>query len=374
MKNAIFLITDARFAKITGAVGKRLARQWECDVHVFVEDENADLVDVPGGSDIRVHRNKIKASLPRNIPLYERWPHIVFLRCFATTLLKDYDRLLYLDADILCERADQSIWGIELADAGLGAVTDAATIDRAPLATGLPRAEWLSRIGVSSDRYFNAGVMLIDPARLDCEMVNRKLAHYYDDRHFAGIKSQDFFNHAFDGRWTELNPRWNYQPPFFELGLDGWIDPVFLHFCSSNKPWFFPDNPGASGSRLEHEKAFFEILEEAGISPHEVAASAQHKKSNAHYRTSKMLRARLRATLSRFGVRMGKERRARATWLAQRRKMIDYLNTAHRDGRFADALARSTHPPLTSDLKFDGRKLWLQHSPQMPDERPLAAN
>ncbi|TDH38935.1 hypothetical protein E2A64_07545 [Pseudohoeflea suaedae] len=351
MKNAIYMITDLRFVKITGALGSRLSKQWGCDVHVFVEGRGAETVDVPGAANIHIHRNRIKFDLPDDIPVSEKWPRVVFLRNYAPSLLRDYDRILYLDVDMLCEKVDHSIWDIDL-PYGFGAVSDTATIDKSPRGTGLSREEWLDRIGVESGRYFNSGMMLIEPARWDIGLLGQRLANYYKNRDVHGIKSQDFLNHALDGRWTELSPRWNYQPPFFELGVDDWVDPVFLHFCTPIKPWFLPDHPGASNRRIAHEEAFFRILDEAGVDPRDVAIPG-------HYKRIRALRRSFRRILSEKGIRTPKERRERALWSERREKMVRYLRNAQKDHLFADPLALEAEPELSGRLHFDGRNLWL---------------
>ncbi|MCQ2006232.1 glycosyltransferase family 8 protein [Rhizobium sp. NRK18] len=356
LKYAIYLITNLRFVKVTGALGRRLSRQWGCDVHVFVEGQGAEAIDVPGASDIHVHRNRIRFDLPDNVPVSEKWPRVVFLRNYAPSLLRDYDRLLYLDVDILCERVDHSIWDIELPH-GIGAVSDTATIDKAPRGTGLSREEWLDRLGVTGGRYFNSGMMLIDPARWDNGALGHRLSSYYQNRDVRGIKSQDFLNHAMDGLWTELSPRWNYQPPFFELGIDEWVDPVFLHFCTPIKPWFLPGHPGASNRRIEHEEAFFRILDEAGVDPGEVAIPG-------HYKRIRALRRAFRRVLSEKGIRTPKEHRERHLWSERREKMVRYLRTAQRNHDFADPLAMEIEPELSGSLRFDGRNLWLEPQPR----------
>ena len=359
-KHAIYLITDLRFSKMTGALAERLAQQWGCDVHVFVEDRNAAFAAIPGAKDIHVHFNRIKFDLPDTVPGSENWPSAGLLRIYAPSLLPDYDRLLYLDIDILCEKVDHSLWDIDLPH-GIGAVSDAVTIDQAPHGTGLSRAEWLDRIGVASGRYFNSGMMVIDPARWDIAVLRHKLSGYFGQRAIHGTKSQDFINHALDGRWTELSPRWNFQPPFFELGLDAWVDPVFLHFCTPIKPWLAPDRPGVSDPRIEHERAFFRIRDDAAINPSDTAATSSTTRFKAFGR-------KVRRVLSTFGIQTGKERRKRASWRERRAKMSGYLRNAQRDRIFADPLAFDSEPPSSGVLRFDGCNLRFdpgqsQHAP-----------
>lgn len=349
--HAIYMITDARFLQLGRAQSNHLAAQWNCDVHLFVEAPELEVVMPVGNLRVKIHLNKLEAVLPENIPVSSKWPRVVFLRNYAPQLLSDYDRIMYLDIDILSRKADPSIWALDL-PAGIGAVSDSATLHKAPIDTGLEREEWLERIGVTSGHYFNAGVLLIDPARWDCEMLERKLDGYFDNRNVRAIKSQDFLNHALDGVWTELSPRWNYQPPFFELGLDERIDPVFVHFCNHIKPWFFPGHPGASNERIYHEEAFFMMMRAIEVDPREVAELH-------HMRPAKQLLRRFRAFLSERGVILPKEKQLRQFWSERKARLIRHMQEATVAGRFADRPDLDLDLPQTESLRFDGQKLWL---------------
>ena len=349
MSFAIYLVSDERFMLVALAQAERLAEQWGCDVHVFLEDERLSSAPRVGSARVRVHLNEICATLPEGVPLSGKWPKVVYSRNHVPDLLDGYDRLLYLDVDILPLKADESLWDIEI-PGGLGAVADAATLHRGPLDTGLPRDRWLDGIGVKSGRYFNSGMLLIEPRKWDAARIHAALSDYFRGRQVRAIKSQDFLNHLYDGQWTELSPRWNFQPPLFELGLESQIDPVFLHFCNRIKPWFFPGFPGASGQRAEHENAFFEMILSAGIAPKDVAEMDE-------YRSGRQARKAIRAFLARIGIRSGRQRAEMTSWNERSSRIGQYLLEQVNAGSFADSIPHGTSRPTPRSLRFDGQSV-----------------
>ncbi|KEO58901.1 glycosyltransferase family 8 protein [Thioclava indica] len=339
MRHAIYLVSDARYLPIAKAQANFLADQWGCDVHVFVEDDALKDVQPPANARVTFHLNSLAAELPNNIPVSRKWPRAVFLRNYAPRVLADrYDRVLYLDTDVWSRKADPALWSFDLPN-GLGAVADHANLHKAPRATKLDRAEWLERIGVRSPHYFNAGILLIDTAKWDDARLSELLSTYFDAREMRAIKSQDFLNYAYDGLWTQLSPRWNYQPPFFELGFASQLDPVFVHFCDEIKPWFFPDHPGLTRRRREHEAFFHTILRQVGVDPTDVAEDR-----NSFPGSDWLTHTRRRLKEGIPGL--GREASLRKEWGIRRDRIAKYLAAEITTGRFVDSVVFDPSQPL----------------------------
>ena len=113
-KNAIYLVTDARILKLALAQAQHLAKQWDCDVHLFVQDDS--IISLPRLDDPRVklRLNEIEQVFPDNLPQFAQWPLTVFQLMVAPDYLDAYDRVLHLDVDVLSLKADPSLWELEL--------------------------------------------------------------------------------------------------------------------------------------------------------------------------------------------------------------------------------------------------------------------
>jgi len=180
-----------------------------------------------------------------------------YLRLFAAELLPEHRRLVYLDVDLVVMRDVTELGRTDLGDAPVAAVRDGC----------LPRLRAaLARSGVevagaAADRpYFNSGVMVVDLDRWRRERIGPRARAL-----LGGIGTplehvdQDALNLVIDGRWTELDRRWNVFP----MGDPGWAGPrppdhsdaaqarlereaFVLHFTGRRKPWQ-ADYPASRG-------------------------------------------------------------------------------------------------------------------------------
>lgn len=78
-------------------------------------------------------------------------------RLFLHKLLKNIDKIIYIDCDIICEELDIK----ELFDHNLGNYPLAAVLDYGMICHN---KKYLASIGVSETKYFNAGVLLLNMA------------------------------------------------------------------------------------------------------------------------------------------------------------------------------------------------------------------
>ncbi|KAG8957541.1 hypothetical protein FRC03_010047 [Tulasnella sp. 419] len=105
------------------------------------------------------------------------------------------ERVLYLDADILIRRDIRELWETDLDGKPLGAAVD----------VGHP----MGHDGSMDSPYFNAGVLLMDLARIRGETPKLvEMAGQFKD---SMLKDQDALNRYFQANWKNLGLRWNAQ-------------------------------------------------------------------------------------------------------------------------------------------------------------------
>ncbi|XDA98173.1 glycosyltransferase [Sulfitobacter sp. LCG007] len=158
----------------------------------------------------------------------------------------DYRTLLYLDTDTY------------LARPGIGALF--ASIDRpVPLAAsqefwnfdqgtmGPKRRAKVDDLGGASQRYFNAGVFLCQPAEfLKMDGPERFRRAMVDNIPFMRIhqdQDQGAMNLAFSDEIMTLNPLFNWRTRnWMHESAVARYNPFILHFTGPNKPWTLQDN------------------------------------------------------------------------------------------------------------------------------------
>ncbi|MGN6389594.1 MAG: glycosyltransferase family 8 protein [Burkholderiaceae bacterium] len=159
----------------------------------------------------------------------------IFTRLVIPTVLQDTtDRVLYLDADILCVGKLDGLIDMDISGDIAAAVPDVPNMVRRRVAA----------LGLKHPEYFNAGVMFINiprwqehritEATMDALLQHGKKLRYND---------QDALNIALNGQTRFLPIRYNrIYDLIHDLGnnitsMHPVGNAVFLHFAGSVKPW-----------------------------------------------------------------------------------------------------------------------------------------
>lgn len=167
-------------------------------------------------------------SLFEGLILTHHFTKAVYYRLFAAEVLKE-DRCLYLDSDLIVDGSIHGLLGCDLQDQFLAAVLD-------------PGFLWQKELGMSSTRYFNSGVMLINLVQWRKSSFKDTVISFLKD-HVEQIRYPDqcAMNGVLDGKWMDLRPEYNYQTFSATQELSGNSSnigkPIILHFTGSEKPW-----------------------------------------------------------------------------------------------------------------------------------------
>ncbi len=152
-----------------------------------------------------------------------------YYRLFAADLIKSAS-CLYLDADILVLDSIKELVEIDFSDYYLAAVED----------PGFDRHEELGMNAAS--KYFNSGVMLLNLHKWRRNSVREKVISLIKEKP-ASIRFVDQcgLNGVVDGRWLELDPKFNCQSSMLTIESHGNSKmgrlPSIVHFTGSGKPW-----------------------------------------------------------------------------------------------------------------------------------------
>lgn len=159
----------------------------------------------------------------------------IFSRLVIPAMLNGQaERVLYLDADILCVGKLDEMIALDIGHDIAAVVPDApVTTRRRVAALDLPHAE-----------YFNSGVMLMNVAQwIDEDITAQTLDTLLHSKKELRFPDQDALNIVLNGRARYLSPRWNYLYDLIhDLDLNRTAmrpvgTAVFIHFAGAVKPW-----------------------------------------------------------------------------------------------------------------------------------------
>ncbi|MBF8969793.1 glycosyltransferase family 8 protein [Streptococcus sp. NLN76] len=181
----------------------------------------------------------------KDAPTTDRYPDTIYYRLLAQEFLpQDLERILYLDADILCLNDFTSLYQMEMGTALYAAASHNADGDILDFVNKLR----LQNFEMESS-YFNTGVLLMNLTAIR-EAVERQaiLDYIAKNKNFLILPDQDVLNGLYADRVLALPDEiYNYDARYSMLyqarsnnqwDLD-WViaNTVFLHFAGRDKPW-----------------------------------------------------------------------------------------------------------------------------------------
>ena len=184
------------------------------------------------------------------LPVWGRMSIHTYERILAADLLPAiHKKVIWLDSDLVVRADLTKLWELKMSGWTLLAAQDMlAPIVSSPL--GLKEYSALGFQG--HEKYFNAGVMVIDLDRWRKDRIAEKVIGYLrQHRGNVLLWDQDGLNAVLRGQWRELDLRWNHNAavcgrPFFDAGhLDpaayrnALEDPWIVHFNGVLKPWLY---------------------------------------------------------------------------------------------------------------------------------------
>jgi len=266
-KISIFIL-DSGISKENIKIIKNTCEKYNGNVS-FINVEN-----IEEKFDISLNKMKVKG----------KFSLATYSRLFLVSLLpENVDKVLYLDCDALVLGSFEPLWKVDLSNYLAGGVLALNGNDDVKRAIDLD----------SSDRYINAGMLLVNLKKWREENVEEKLLSELVRLNNKGIHfgmDQGVINSVLKGKILILNPEFNLEGSLHNTSyditmklhnnvqneyydkttLDNAINnPVFQHFCVGpgefyNRPWLNPYHENrkeyesyARKSDFDDEKVFF---------------------------------------------------------------------------------------------------------------------
>ena len=206
-------------------------------------------------------------------------PHIgveTYYRFLIQDVLPHYDKVLYLDSDLIVRDDVSKLYATELGDTMLAAVTDADYLGILNLKDS-GRMDYTKNVLKLDDpyQYFQAGVLVLNTAILRKEVPVSEWLERAQDKRLI-FNDQDILNMRCQGRITKLDMSWNvmhngwdriniackFAPTaVFDEYLRARKNEKVIHYAGSQKPWntFDCDRAGEYW-RYARETPYYEEL------------------------------------------------------------------------------------------------------------------
>ena len=183
------------------------------------------------------------------------WPsHLTaatLLRLQLPSVLKEIDRVVYLDCDLIVLKDITTLYDTDLLDLPLAACLDFWLTGSPPFTppiVGWGVGEWhkfLSEVVRLADHkaYFNVGVLVMDLERFRSADLIRAAEAFLEQKNYKTVYvDQDALNHVINGAFVRLDSRWNVLGSRCANNLGSAValihsDPWIIHYAGPYKPW-----------------------------------------------------------------------------------------------------------------------------------------
>lgn len=161
------------------------------------------------------------------------------LRLLIPVLLKEIDKCIYLDVDVVVNTDLNLLFSIDLEDFYLGAVSGGLL--------NKYREDFKKKYHLNHGLYFSSGVMLFNLKNIrsnkDENLLNKCL-HKFGNNNDIKYFDQDIINIAYNGfgrkKILALDPRWNFWAVGSGIYQHPWENIFIVHWSGGSKPWNEP--------------------------------------------------------------------------------------------------------------------------------------
>ena len=158
---------------------------------------------------------------------------VTYYRLFIASLFPQYDKIIYLDCDLVVLGDISELYNTELGDNILGAVPDQYVCNTREFRTYAEKA-----IGVNPDTYFNAGVLVISLEKFRKNDIENKFIKLITEYDFDLLDpDQAYLNYLCFEKTHILPSGWNKSPT--ESICEG--NKNIVHYNLYKKPWQYDD-------------------------------------------------------------------------------------------------------------------------------------
>ena len=196
----------------------------------------------------------------------ERFPNLrhyslnTFSRYFIPDLTPTLKKILYIDVDVIIKDDIAELYNQNLGKYAVGAVLEDFYAGNY---STLKNKIWPAYQG--KDRYFNAGVMLLDIQKFIKNNYSKQLVdltiELFDK---LSCPDQDVLNILFDGNFKVLDYRYNFMPDHERMLQEkhperGIVEPLVIHY-TAQKPWKAQSARSADFNEILQRTKFAKIV------------------------------------------------------------------------------------------------------------------
>lgn len=172
-------------------------------------------------------------DIAHKLPNEQHFGLATWYRLFIQSLFPQYDKILYLDCDIIVLGDISELYHTDLEDNYVGGVIE-NWILHSPVFSYYTK----EAVGIESKNYINAGILVIDLEKFRENQIEQKFVELINTYNFDVIDpDQSYLNFLCQGKIKYIPFEWN-RTPLENVACD---NPKIIHYALGLKPWHVPD-------------------------------------------------------------------------------------------------------------------------------------
>jgi len=172
-----------------------------------------------------------------------------YYRLVIPDVLPQYDKILYLDSDLLVLRDVSELFAVDIGEYAIGAIND--------VACSTLELHYKSWKYFNVKNAFNAGVLLINTKNFQRMKIKKRCYELLisDGKEIERkmlYADQDALNLTLNGDYKRIDPKWNFQWQYIQFIERISIEqkeeycrvkenPYIVHYAGVKKPWDYPE-------------------------------------------------------------------------------------------------------------------------------------
>ena len=238
----IFFASDNNYAPYLAVAIKSLLTNASTDyfykIHILTTNLDKDICDkltrlATTNSSIQIISLKDEIEhIKHRFQLRDYYSIETYYRFFIADMFPQYDKVLYLDCDIVVLGDISNLYLTNISNFLLGAVQEQVMAHYKVFGDYVERA-----LDVKVKNYFNAGVLLMNTKLFKAYQIQRKFFKLMNEFKFRVTQDEDYLNVICKDKVKKLSLGWN-KMPFEETGFDD-IDLQLIHYTLGWKPWHY---------------------------------------------------------------------------------------------------------------------------------------
>ena len=238
----IFFASDNNYAPYLVVALKSLlanaSKEYFYKIHVLTSNMSDDnklvlLRELTFNSSIEfINLSKETEAIKDKFHLRDYYSIDTYYRFFIADLFPEYDKVIYLDSDIIVLGDISDLYFYNISNYLLGVVQEQVMAHNECFSDYVEKA-----LGVKCKNYFNAGILLMNSKLFRLYNIQSKFFKLMSRFKFRVTQDEDYLNVICKDKVKYLDLGWN-KMPFEETGFDD-VDLKIIHYTLGWKPWHY---------------------------------------------------------------------------------------------------------------------------------------